>query len=341
MTLLANANPLIPLDGYYALRDFLGVPNLRKRAFEYVGYSFKHHVLRLNSPGPQASPREQRIFLVYGLLAFAYSGTFLTLFLSRFIGWVAATLGALGTIVLAVLIWIRVRDRVRAMWRGAVRGVRKHPGAWRILLRPRSLGLVAAVMLVGSFVPCTLHVGGSFVAVTPVYVALTATGQGIVARVVAPEGAVVPAGAPIATVRDLAAERQQIVLARQVDSLAAREAHARAAGSAADAQRLAAQQAELVAALTAVRERSGSLDLRAPVAGVIVTQRLEEMTGRHVARGDTLVQLVGTSDSLELRVMLEGAGVTQVRAGQHASVIALSDLATPLAATVMAVAAAA
>jgi hypothetical protein len=195
-------------------------------------------------------------------------------------------------------------------------------------------------MLAGIFVPCTLHVGGSFVAVTPVYVALTATGQGIVGRVIAPEGAVVPAGAPIATVRDLAAERQQIVLAREVDSLAAREARARAAGSTADAQRLSAQQAELVAALTAVRERSGSLDLRAPVAGVIVTQRLEEMTGRHVARGDTLVQIVGTGDSLELRVMLEGAGVTQVRAGQRASVIALSDLAAPLAARVTAVAAA-
>jgi hypothetical protein len=103
---------------------------------------------------------------------------------------------------------------------------------------------------------------------------------------------------------------------------------------------LSAQQAELVAALTVVRERSGSLDLRAPVAGVIVTQRLEEMTGRRVARGDTLVQIVGTGDSLELRVMLEGAGVTQVRAGQHASVIALSDLATPLAARVTTVAAA-
>ena len=94
-----------------------------------------------------------------------------------------------------------------------------------------------------------------------------------------------------------------------------------------------------MAALTAVRERSGSLDLRAPVAGLIVTPRVEEMTGRHVARGDTLVQLVGTGDSLELRVTLDGAGATWVHAGQPASVISLSDLTTPLNARVTSVAA--
>ena len=340
MTLLANANPLIPLDGYYALSDYLGVPNLRKRAFEYVGYSFKHHILRLGTQGPPASAREKRIFLVYGLLAVAYSGAILTLLLSRFIGWVAGTLGALATIVLAVMIWVRVRDRIRLMWRGIVQGIREHPAAWRVVLRPRIIGCAVVVMAIGLLVPWTVHVGGSFVAVTPVYVVLTATGQGIVARVVALEGSVVPAGAPIVTVRDIDADRQQIVLARQVDSLAAREAHARAGGSEADAQRLAAQQAELFAALTVLRERSGSLDLRAPVAGVIVTRRLEEMTGRHVARGDTLVQLVGTGDSLELRVTLEGAGATRVHAGQPASVISLSDLASPLRAQVTSVAAA-
>ena len=338
MTLFANANPLIPLDGYYALSDFLGVPNLRKRAFQYVGYAFRRHVLRLTVPDLQASAREKRIFLVYGLLAFAYSGTLLTLFFSRFVGWVAGTVGALGSIVLALVIWVRVRDRVRTLWRGIVRGVRAHPGAWRVLLRPRNLAVAAVLVAAGVLVPCTIHVGGSFVAVTPVYVALTAPGQGIVVRVFAAEGSLVAAGAPIATVRDVAGDRQEIVLAREVDSLAARQARARAEGSEADVQGFAAQQAELAAALTALRDRSGRLDLRAPVAGVVVTQRLEEMTGRHVARGDTVVQLIGTGDSLELRVMLEGAGATEVRAGQPASVISLSDLTVPLTARVATVA---
>jgi len=338
MTLLANANPLIPLDGYYALSDFLGVPNLRKRAFQHVEYAFKHHVLRLDVPGVQASPREKRIFLVYGLLALAYSGTLLTLFFARFIGWVAGSLGALGMIVLAMVVWVRIRDWLGAIWRGAVQNVREHPGAWRWFFRPRGVAAAAAVIAAGVFVPWTIHVGGSFVAFTPVYVALTAPGQGTVAQVFASEGGWVAAGAPIIMVRDIEGDRLRLVLTRQVDSLSAREARARAEGNESDVRRLSAQRAELVAALAALRDRTGGLDLRAPMAGIIVTRRFEEMTGRPVVRGDTLAELIGAGDSVELRVSLEGAGATRVRAGQPASVISFGDLSVPLMARVAAVA---
>jgi biotin carboxyl carrier protein len=200
------------------------------------------------------------------------------------------------------------------------------------------VAIAVVVLAAGILVPCTIHVGGSFVAMTPTYVALTAPGQGVVARVFVTEGAVVPAGAPLALVRDVEDDRQEIVLARQVDSLAARVARARAAHDEGDAQGLGAQQAELAAALGALHDRAGGLDFRAPVAGMVVTPRVEEATGRHVMRGDTVVQLVGTGDSLELRVMLDAAGATEVRPGQRASVISLSDLAVPVAARVATVA---
>jgi hypothetical protein len=61
MTVLANANPLIPLDGYYALSDWLEIPNLRLRAFAHLGWWIKRHVLRLAIPEPPADDRERRI----------------------------------------------------------------------------------------------------------------------------------------------------------------------------------------------------------------------------------------------------------------------------------------
>src|SRR5438128_12003473 len=78
-TVLANANPLIPLDGYYALSDYLEIPNLRARAFGYLGWLVKRHVLRLEVPAPQADERERRVFLIYGALAFVYSVNILLL----------------------------------------------------------------------------------------------------------------------------------------------------------------------------------------------------------------------------------------------------------------------
>src|SRR2546426_9697210 len=70
---LFNLNPLIKLDGYYLLSDYLDVPNLRRRAFGFFGDRLR----RLWSPAVQpieaVTPRERRIYLAYGILAGAYS----------------------------------------------------------------------------------------------------------------------------------------------------------------------------------------------------------------------------------------------------------------------------
>jgi putative peptide zinc metalloprotease protein len=63
---LVNLNPLIPLDGYYALSDWLEVPNLRQRAFGHVAWLLRTRVLGQDLPMPPADEREQRIFLLYG-----------------------------------------------------------------------------------------------------------------------------------------------------------------------------------------------------------------------------------------------------------------------------------
>src|SRR5262249_25651903 len=63
-----NFNPLIKLDGYYLLSDYLGMPNLRKRSFAYVGGLLR----RIGGRKPSAvevSARERRIFLLYGTTA--------------------------------------------------------------------------------------------------------------------------------------------------------------------------------------------------------------------------------------------------------------------------------
>ncbi|MBO0798050.1 MAG: hypothetical protein J2P31_04435, partial [Blastocatellia bacterium] len=66
---LLNFNPLIKLDGYYMLSDYLEMPNLRRRAFRYIGDRIKKLtgivVEEIDSP----TPRERRIYFIYGLIA--------------------------------------------------------------------------------------------------------------------------------------------------------------------------------------------------------------------------------------------------------------------------------
>jgi len=66
---LVNFNPLIKLDGYYLLSDYLDIPNLRKRSFTYVGGLLKRLIGFEPRIGPEISARERRVYLAYGLVA--------------------------------------------------------------------------------------------------------------------------------------------------------------------------------------------------------------------------------------------------------------------------------
>lgn len=68
-----NLNPLIKLDGYYLLSDWLAIPNLRRKAFQYLMNRVKSWFGKPDEWLLQATPRERRIYLVYGLLAGGYT----------------------------------------------------------------------------------------------------------------------------------------------------------------------------------------------------------------------------------------------------------------------------
>src|SRR5574341_48947 len=74
---LFNFNPLIKLDGYYLLSDYLQIPNLRRKAFHYLGNWFKRYILRLPMELPPASVKEKKVFPIYGILALLYSALLL------------------------------------------------------------------------------------------------------------------------------------------------------------------------------------------------------------------------------------------------------------------------
>ena len=65
---LFNLNPFIKLDGYYLLSDYLELPNLRKRAFRYVGNLAKRVAGLGERMVTEVSPRERWIYLAYGLV---------------------------------------------------------------------------------------------------------------------------------------------------------------------------------------------------------------------------------------------------------------------------------
>ena len=179
-----NFNPLIRLDGYYLLSDALGVPNLRARAFRHLSGRLAGLWARLRGRPARAqrdaSPRERRIFLTYGLLAGGYSAWLLS--------WIAWALGSLltgpyeglGAVLSAGLLVAVLKNRLERLASGPALA-----GAWRRLAAVKgpvqvllALGAVLAVLVLGR---TELTVAGRFTVAPRQNAAPRVTAHGIAA----------------------------------------------------------------------------------------------------------------------------------------------------------------
>ena len=326
-TLFTNANPLLPLDGYFALTDWLEIPNLRLRALAHFQWWLRARVLRLDLPQPSVSARERRVFLLYGSLAFVYAVGMFTLIGTLALGWAGRAFGVMGVITVLVLLQALLRKRVANFVREAANAFRARRGAPGRLRRRLLIG-VGALALVLALVPWSLTTGGEFVVHPVSSRTVTALDSGVVAQSYVRAGTHVEAGAPLVRIVNRSLEHELLIASGVVDSLAAAELAARASGRSGDASRLGAERAAALATLSSLDRHLGALTLRATSAGMIATARPEDLVGRRVSAGDSLLSVVAI-DSVELRISLAGAGATHVRSGQPVHLFSFAGAESP------------
>ena len=337
--LLTNANPLMPLDGYFALIDWLQVPNLRHRAREYVAWWIRRNVLRMDVPEPAATDRERRVLLIYGALATVYALGFFTVVAMWAAGRAAQAFGALGALTVLALVFALARKGIMSWWRSvalaikARRAARSAGPGWRRALL--AAGLVFAILAV---TPWSLTTTGIFVVAPVRTLDVTASDSAVIAAIYVREGMRVDAGAPLARLIDRRLERELLEATRAADSLGVAGSRARAMLDAGATGRLEAERAAAMSRLASIRSRVDALTMRAQWTGVVTTPRVDELVGVRVVAGDRVMR-VAMLDSLEARVALTRAGAASVSAGQVAHLIAYGDVARPVDAAVSAVAA--
>ena len=286
-------NPLLKIDGYYVLSQYLQVDNLREQAFAYSVAWLRRVILRRAIELPPASRREQRIFLTYGFLAGAYSVLILVLFLefvdNAFTGWLG-TWGHLATLgVLVFTMRRRLREWLTAL-RTHLRNWKEEFMAWRMTRWQQVAGAAALFIL---FVPPTaVKTTSDFLLEPQQRLTVKAPVAGLVRGVAVREGETVPAGSVLAVLHNPDIEAQAEVVASQLNlaensqrAAVARSDFGASARYLQEIQRLEAEKTE------ADRKRE-QLVLRAPFAGVIATPQIEQRVGEYLAEGEPLALLV-------------------------------------------------
>ena len=263
----------------------------------------------------------------------------LSFFAAIAFGWLTRWLGSLGIVVFLGLLFAMLRQPVRAGLRTVGMALRQHRAAWREGHWRRRFSIaVPAILVFGALLPWPITITGPVVAAPVLSMALAAPDSGIIQRVQVLEGTRVAAGAPLVQIRNRQLERELLASRRVNDSLAARSAQARSHGRFAEAAEIDAERSSEEARLAGLRLRVEALRIRALGAGTVITARPEELVGRWVANGATVLQ-VGEFDSVEIRIALEGAGGTLIRQGSPARLLADATLAAPVSAVVTSISA--
>ncbi len=196
--ILFNLNPLIKLDGYYALSDALGAPNLRSRSMSLLGRVVWRLLTGLRVSAPQATPRERRIFLVYAVLALGYTALLLGAILLGLGRSLVEHLGGAGGALFAWFALALLAPIVRGFGSG-VRRMADETGKRRAVRRPIALlALATAAAGVAWLVPMELRVTGPFVLAAANRGHVRVPLPGLVLEVLVAEGDRVRAGDPVA-----------------------------------------------------------------------------------------------------------------------------------------------
>jgi multidrug resistance efflux pump len=220
---LFNLNPLIKLDGYYLLSDGLRIPNLRKKAFAYLGHRIRG-LLGIGTAGTlETTARERRIFLTYSLLAGTYSCWLLGIvafylggaLVRRYQGW--------GFVLLTGLLGAVLSNPIRT----TLHGLRPAPENAKKPKRPMKkpvillalLALAAAALFLGRM---DLRVSGEFTILPVQNADIRAEVEGIVEQVYVEEGAKVNPGDPIALLSDRDYRAELRMLEAQIEEKQAR-----------------------------------------------------------------------------------------------------------------------
>jgi len=195
---LFNFNPLIKLDGYYMLSDYLEIPNLRAKASKSL---WSWVARRHPSPHPW---REERAQLIYGCASFLFSTALLILVYRALYTWATARFAFAGLVAFAMFSTFTLKRTAAESFAG-LRAVFTRAAFKKL----RNIGIAAAAVIIALVGHWELKVGAEFKVLARDEMTVRTETEGTVIELLVREGSRVSKGDVLARLRDF--EKQQTI----------------------------------------------------------------------------------------------------------------------------------
>ncbi len=305
-TVLFNGNPLLRYDGYYILSDVLEMPNLRKRASDYLKYLIERYLFGLKTAVSMPDTASEIFWLLfYGIGSFVYRifiSIAIILFVADMFFFIGVLMAAMVTITWGIVPLFKAGTYVLTSPKLAE-------------VRSRAVfvtGVFLALVLIPlSFLPVPFASRSEGVIFLPEYTAVRAKSPGFVERVEATPGERVRAGSILIVCRNPDLENALERVKLRIDETEGRY-HKSLGEDRVEAENFR-RQIEFLRSLEAdLQVRVGDLSIRSPADGVFVLARADDLPGRYLEEGSPAGRVVDPA-SMVVRTVVAQTEIDLVR----------------------------
>ena len=318
-SIIVNMNPLIKLDGYFALVDYLEISNLSGDSSKYISALARKYILRSQVAIPEYTPRLKRIYFIYGFLSVCYRVFMLTIVLLFFYKVIGKMFPESGLFVFLFIAYRLLRKKLRTLWNG-IRHF--YVDKKELLMKPKSLVIVsvaaAAVLGILLFLPFPHWYRTTFVIEPAERIPVRAESGGFISSIAVGEGAKVRRGQLLAVLRDPDVVQKRDALKSRIAVIERRIMSEQAQNATAESIENQRRRDHLRTELAEVESTLESLNLTSPVDGVIVTSKLDDRLGAMLKPGDRFCE-IATNGSPRVIVAVDDWDLLDVSPGSAAS----------------------
>ncbi len=313
-----NMNPLIKLDGYFALVDYLEIPSLGEDAASYLTALGRKYVFRMPVAIPNYNTRMKRILFVYGVLSFFYKVLITLIMLLFFYRIVSFFFPENGIFIFPLVAFRLLKKRLRA----PLNGLRfLYQDKKEVLMKPKGLVLVVAILSVAFalfvFLPLPYSHRATFVIEPVETIPVRAATEGFLANILVKEGDTIRRGALLAVMRDRNLEEKRNSLQSQIAVLGRNILAQRTQGAVAGSLVATRRRAQLSQQLADTETQLARLNITAVDDGVIVTPKVEQKLGVMLKEGDQFCQIAKLG-SVRARIRVDDWDLKDVVVGAPA-----------------------